>query len=240
MSAKEVMGSWSPLYSFMCMFGFPLTLRSFPLLLVHFAFVCERVRYSSLPSVRGLFHCDCHPQDQAHTTGIMSNYSALLQRTTQGLQRRRTPGGQGWALARCLPASHKPPANTTHTLPHDIHFPTRVPSVSGSPWLRWPLQRMAGMLWWGPDQSLLIHKIWCLFQREILLCVAETGDRSSRNPSQQTWWIYTPETLTVYGRRLRVISRSLHVPGDHPDCIWLCFCLLGVYVYVCSMVTSCG
>lgn len=56
--------------------------------------------------------CTAHPQDKAHTAGIMSHYSVILQCTKQAYTKRETSGVKAW---HWLAFSLSPTSQHTHT-----------------------------------------------------------------------------------------------------------------------------
>ena len=223
------------MYDSIAMPGFPLTLKSSPFSLVQF--VCARVRMCLflLVTVWTLSRQLSPPGPGSYNRNNEQLFCSDAANQTRFT--KKDSGGQGWAL------SHRGRTPSTHV--HSAHTSSWLPLFShaslvfrGSPWQRCPPRENgwdAVMGSWPSRSS--IYKIWWLFQRKISSCVVETRDRWEENPSNGTWWIYTPEIFTVYGLCLCVIARLLHVPVDHPDCIWLCSVCVCVhvclYVYVC-------
>ena len=219
------------MYDSIAMPGFPLTLKSSPFSLVQF--VCARVRMCLflLVTVWTLSRQLSPPGPGSYNRNNEQLFCSDAANQTRFT--KKDSGGQGWAL------SHRGRTPSTHV--HSAHTSSRLPLFShaslvfrGSPWQRCPPRENgwdAVMGSWPSRSS--IYKIWWLFQRKISSCVVETRDRWEENPSNGTWWIYTPEIFTVYGLCLCVIAHLLHVPVDHPDCIWLCSVCVCVCMFVC-------
>lgn len=211
----------------MAMPWFPFTLRSFPLSPVHF--ICVFVCVYSFWSVRtlSLWLSPSGPGSYNRNNELFSSVAANQTRFTK----KKDSGGHGWLS---LSVSHKP-----HTYTHT------------SLWL--PLSYMSPVCrghhgnivvcskWVGCCDGVLTKVYW---STRFGACFKEKSCSSLLRPAIDKLKSLETNLMNLYSWDiyLCVISSLSYVPVDRSECVWLCFCILSVYIYTCycSMGTSCG